>query len=102
MDWLDITSDENQDMHYEFVGSLVMRDGFKVRYREIELYTDDLRDTFRSVFVKHGYDISIKYNNTYAYCEIVAVRKSNRYGDIAMTIAIVWAIYRMYNYITHV
>ena len=102
MDWLEIESDQNQDMHYEFVGSLVMRDGFKVRYREVELYTDELRDTFRSIFAKQGYDISIKYNNTYAYCEIVAVKKQNRYGDIAMTVAIVWAIYRVYNYMTHV
>ena len=102
MDWLEIESDQNQDMHHEFVGSLVMRDGFKVRYREVELYTDELRDTFRSTFSKQGYDISIKYNNTYAYCEIVAVRKQNRYGDIAMTVAIVWAIYRVYNYMTHV
>lgn len=102
MDWLEIESDQNQDMHCEFVGSLVMRDGFKVRYREVELYTDELRDTFKSMFSKQGYDISIKYNNAYAYCEIVAVKKQNRYGDIAMVVAISWAIYRVYIYMTHV
>lgn len=102
MDWLDIESDQNQDLHYEFVGSLVMRDGFKVRYREVELYTDELRVTFESVFSKQGYDISIKYNNMYAYCEIIAVKKQNRYGDIAMVVAIAWAIYRVYIYMTNV
>ena len=102
MEWLDIESDQNQDMHCEFVGSLVMRDGFKVRYREIELYTDDLRNEIERVFAKNGYSISIKYNNTFAYCEVTAIKKENRYGDIAMVIAIAWAIYRVYMYITHV
>jgi DNA polymerase elongation subunit (family B) len=102
MDWLDIESDENQDMHHEFIGSLVMRDGFKVRYKEVELYTDELRQLFIRVFREHGYDVSIKYNNTFAYCEVTAVRKENRYGDVAMGVAIVWAIYRVYVYMTHV
>jgi len=102
MDWLEIESDQNQDMRSEFIGSLVMSDGFKVRYRGIELYTDELRETFKSVFSKQGYDISIRYNNTYAYCEIIAVKKQNRYGDIAMVVAISWAIYRVYIYMTHV
>lgn len=102
MDWLDIESDENQDMHHEFIGSLVMRDGFKVRYKEVELYTDELRQLFIRVFREHGYDVSIKYNNTFAYCEVTAVRKENRYGDVAMGVAIAWAIYRVYVYMTHV
>lgn len=102
MDWLDIESDENQDMHHEFIGSLVMRDGFKVRYKEVELYTDELRQLFIRVFREHGYNVSIKYNNTFAYCEVTAVRKENRYGDVAMGVAIAWAIYRVYVYMTHV
>ena len=102
MDWLEIQSDENQDMHHEFIGCLVMRDGFKVRYKEVELYTDDLRDEIKRVFAKNGYNVSIKYNNTFAYCEVTAVKKENRYGDVAMLIAILWAIYRVYVYMTHV
>ena len=102
MDWLDIESDENQDMHHEFIGSMVMRDGFMVGYKEVELYTDELRQLFIRVFREHGYDVSIKYNNTFAYCEVTAVRKENRYGDVAMGVAIAWAIYRVYVYMTHV
>lgn len=102
MDWLEIESEQNQDMNCVYIGPLVMRDGFKVRYRQIELYTDEIREKFKSVFSKQGYDISIKYNNTYAYCEVVAVKKENRYGDIAMVVAISWAIYRVYMYMTHV
>lgn len=102
MEWLEIQSDENQDMYHEFIGNLVMREGFKVRYKEVELYTDDLRDEIQRVFGNHGYLVSIKYNNTFAYCEVTAVKKENRYGDVAMVIAIVWAIYRAYSYATHV
>ena len=102
MDWLEIQSDENQDMHQEFIGCLIMRDGFKVRYKEVELFTDDLQDEIKRVFGKNGYSVSIKYNNTFAYCEVTAVKKENRYGDIAMVIAIAWAIYRVYMYMTHV
>ena len=98
MDWLEIQSDDNQDIHYEFIGNLIMRDGFKVRYTEVELYTDDLRAEIQRVFGKKGYNVSIKYNNTYAYCEVTAIKKKNIYGDIAMFVAIAWAIYRVYNY----
>lgn len=102
MDWLEIHSDDNQDMHHQFIGSLVMRDGFKVRYKEVELYTDALREDINRVFGKNGYSVSIKYNNTFAYCEVTAVKKENRFGDIAMLVAIAWAIYRVYIYTTHV
>lgn len=102
MEWLEITSEENQDMHAEFIGNLVMREGFKVRYKEVELYTDDLRNEIQRVFHKHGYIVNIKFNNTFAYCEVTAVKMENRYGDIAMAIAIAWAIYRAYSYMTHV
>lgn len=98
MDWLEIQSDDNQDMSHEFIGALIMRDGFKVRYNEVELYTDSLREEIRDLFGSHGYDVSMKYNNTYAYCEVTAVKKKNMYGDIAMFAAIAWAIYRVYNY----
>ena len=98
MDWLEIQSDDNQDIHHEFIGNLIMRDGFKVRYTQVELYTDDLRAEIQRVFGKKGYNVSIKYNNTYAYCEVTAIKKKNVYGDIAMFVAIAWAIYRVYNY----
>jgi hypothetical protein len=98
MDWLEIQSDDNQDMHYEFIGNLIMRDGFKVRYKEVELYTDELREVIKNKFASKGYDVSIKYNNTYAYCEVTAVKKKNVYGDVAIAVAIAWAIYRVYNY----
>lgn len=99
MDWLTVVSDENQDMHHEFIGNLIMRDGFKVRYKEVEVYSDDLRDTFVNTFSKNGYNVKITYNNTFAYCEILAVKKENRYGDVAITVAIAWAIYRVYLYL---
>ena len=98
MDWLEIQSDDNQDIQYEFIGNLIMRDGFKVRYTQVELYTDDLRAEIQRVFGKNGYDVSIKYNNTYAYCEVTAIKKKNVYGDVAIACAIAWAIYRVYKY----
>jgi len=47
MDWLEIQSDDNQDIHHEFIGNLIMRDGFKVRYAQVELYTDELGKILR-------------------------------------------------------
>ena len=102
MDWLEITSDENQDMCHEFIGCLIMKDGFKVRYKQVELYTDALREEIKRIFGKHGYSVSIKYNNTYAYCEVIAVKKGNIYGDIAICVAVAWAIYRVWIYMTNV
>tara|TARA_B110000008_G_scaffold97085_1_gene99622 strand:- start:284 stop:592 length:309 start_codon:yes stop_codon:yes gene_type:complete len=102
MDWLEIQSDDNQDMHYEFKGSLIMRDGFKVRYKEVEVYSKALRDEIKRVFGKNGYIVNIKYNNTFAYCEVTAVKKDTRYGDIVMLVAMAWAIYRVYSFMTHV
>lgn len=98
MDWLTIESDENQDMYHEFIGNLIMRDGFKVRYKEVEVFSDALRNRFIKTFSKHGYDVKITYNNTFAYCELLAVKKENRYGDVAILVAILWAIYRAYLY----
>lgn len=75
-----------------------MRDGFKVRYAQVELYTDELREDIENTFASKGYDVSIKYNNTYAYCEVTAVKKKNLYGDMALFAAIAWAIYRVYGF----
>tara|TARA_B110000858_G_scaffold198495_1_gene265740 strand:- start:6908 stop:7213 length:306 start_codon:yes stop_codon:yes gene_type:complete len=98
MDWLEIQSDDNQDIHHEFIGNLIMRDGFKIRYVQVELYTDELREDIENTFASKGYDVSIKYNNTYAYCEVTAVKKKNLYGDMALVAAIAWAIYRVYGF----
>lgn len=96
MDWLDIPSDENQDMHHEFIGSLIMKDGFKVRYKQVEMYTDALQKEIKRIYSEHGYSVTIKYSNTYAHCEVIAVKKENMYGDIAICVAVVWAIYRVW------
>ena len=98
MDWLEIESEDNQDIHHEFIGNLIMRDGFKVRYTQVELYTDSLQEVIKKTFASKGYEVSIKYNNTFGYCEVTAIKKKNMYGDIAMFVAIAWAIYRVYNY----
>ena len=52
----------------------------------------------KSVFSKNGYNVSIKYNNTFITVRPAAVKKEKD-GDIAMVIAIAWAIYRVYMYI---
>ena len=63
MDWLKIDSQENQDMEFEFIGNLIMQDGFKVRYNNVELYSEELRSLFKKTFSKNGYMIMIKYRN---------------------------------------
>ena len=101
MDWLEIVSDDNQDMRHEFIGDLIMRNGFKVRYKEVVLYTDELRDAIKNTFASKGYEVRIKYNNTYAYCEVTAVKKKNVYGEIAMIAAVAWSIYRVYTFMMY-
>lgn len=86
-------------MNYEFIGNLIMQDGFKVRYNHVETYSEDLRSKFTSTFRKHGYSASIVYRNDFAYCEITAVKKKKRYLDYAMILAALWALYRLSVYI---
>ncbi len=98
MEWLKIHSQENQDMEHEFIGNLIMQDGFKVRYKNVELYSEDLRSLFKQTFSKHGYSISIAYRNDFMHCEITAIQKRKRYLDYAMAIAVLWALYRTWVY----
>ena len=98
MDWLKIQSQENQDMDHELIGNLIMQDGFKVRYTNVELYSEKLRETFQKTFAKHGYTISITYRNDFQNCEITALKTKHRYLDYAMFIGILWAAYRCWTY----
>lgn len=98
MDWLKIQSQENQDMEHEFIGNLIMQEGFKVRYTNVELYSEELRSLFKKTFRKHGYTISIVYRNDFMYCEITAIKKRHRYLDYAMIVAFLWALYRLWVY----
>ncbi len=98
MDWLKIDSQENQDMEFEFIGNLIMQDGFKVRYNNVELYSEELRSLFKKTFSKNGYMIMIKYRNDSMNCEITAIKKRHRYLDYAIVLASLWAIYRVLTY----
>lgn len=99
MEWLKIDSQENQDMAHEFIGNLIMQDGFKVRYTNVEIYSDELRGILTKTFSKQGYTISITYRNDFAFCEVTAIRKRHKYLDYAMIIATLWAAYRIAVYI---
>ena len=98
MEWLKIVSQENQDMEHEFIGNLIMQEGFKVRYTNVELYSEELRSLFKRTFSKNGYTISIIYRTDFQHCEITAIKKKHRYLDYAMIIAALWAMYRVWVY----
>lgn len=98
MEWLDVQDDDNQDMNHNYIGALIMKDGFKVRYEHVETYTEEMRNKFIVLFYKHGYDITIKYSNTFAYCEITAVKRKQKYIEIALGICVMWAMFRTYSY----
>lgn len=95
MDWLTIEDEDNQDMQHEYIGELIMQNGFKVRYNNVEVYTDKMRKHMEKIFKSHGYIIQIKYNNTYAHMEITAIKTQSRYLEIALGIGILWALYRI-------
>lgn len=95
MEWLKIENQDNQDIKHEFIGNLIMQDGFKVRYNNVEVYSEKLREEFLKVFGKNGYSISITYKNDFAYCEITAIKKKNKYIDYAMIVAALWGVYRV-------
>lgn len=99
MDWLKIDSQENQDMEFEFIGNLIMQEGFKVRYNNVELYSEQLRRLFKKKFSKNGYVISIVYRNDFMHCEITAIKKRHMYLDYAMVVAVLWALYRVWVYV---
>ena len=96
MEWLDNVSDEdNQDMRSEFIGNLIMRDGFKVRYTNIEEYTSELQDKIKQVFAKNGYSVELKYMQNYAYLEVTALKKQPKYIDYAIAVGLLWGGYRL-------
>lgn len=97
MDWLKIRSQENQDMQSEFIGNLILHDGFKVQYSHVELYSESLRILFKKTFNKHGYTISIIYRNDFTICEITAIKKTHRYLDYAIILAVFWTVYRIWS-----
>ena len=74
MEWLAVEDEDNQDMQHEYIGELILQKGFKVRYNNVEVYTDKMRKHMEQVFKAQGYTIQIKYNNTYAHMEITAVK----------------------------
>lgn len=96
MQWLRIEDEHNQDMEHEYIGKLIIEDGFKVRYTNIEVYTDNMREKFESVFKKQGYRIKVKYNNIHASIEITAIKQKNKYLEFAIAVAVAWALYRVY------
>ena len=96
MQWLDEVADEdNQDMRSEFIGNLIMREGFKVRYKNIEEYTTALQNKIARIYSKHGYSVELKYMQNYAYLEVTAIKKEPKYIDYAIAVGFLWAGYRL-------
>jgi predicted butyrate kinase (DUF1464 family) len=95
MEWLDSVADEdNQDLRSEFIGNLIMRDGFKVRYKNIEEYSSALQNKIHKVFSKHGYSVELKYMQNYAHLEVTAIKQKPKYLDYAIAVGILWGAYR--------
>jgi ribosomal protein S8 len=95
MQWLDKVADEdNQDMRSEFIGNLIMREGFKVRYNNIEEYSSSLQEKITRVFAKNGYSVELKYLQNYAYLEVTALKQKPKYVDYAIAVGLLWGGYR--------
>tara|TARA_B110000977_G_scaffold196543_2_gene277102 strand:- start:206 stop:514 length:309 start_codon:yes stop_codon:yes gene_type:complete len=95
MDWLnDVAEENNQDLKSEFIGNLIMRDGFKVRYTNIEEYSSSLQDKIKRVFAKNGFSVELKYMQNYAFLEVTAIKQNPKYIDYAIAIGVLWASYR--------
>lgn len=100
MEWLDEVADEqNQDLKSEFIGNLIMQDGFKVRYTNIEEYTSVLQNKITRIFAKNGYNTELNYMQNYAYLEITAIKKKPKYIDYALALGLMYGIYRLANYL---
>ena len=96
MQWLDEISDEdNQDLQSEFIGNLIMREGFKVRYKNIEEYSNSLQENIRRVFAKNGYSVELKYMQNYAFLEVTALKQKPKYVDYAIAVGLLWGGYRL-------
>lgn len=96
MEWLDIDDESNPDIEPEFIGNLIMKDGFKARYRNVEVFSDQLRNNLIKLYEKHGYAIEISYNSNFINCEITAIKKRHPYLEAAAVISVLWVIYRVY------
>jgi hypothetical protein len=95
MEWLnDVADEDNQDMKSEFIGNLIMREGFKVRYINIEEYSSALQDKILKVFSKNGYSVELKYMQNYAHLEVTAIQQKPKYLDYAIAVGILWGAYR--------
>lgn len=96
MQWLEEVSDEdNQDLRSEFIGNLIMRDGFKVRYTNIEVYSSLLQQNIKRVFGQNGYSVELKFMQNYAYLEVTAIKNKPKYVDYAIAIGLLWGSYRL-------
>jgi len=96
MQWLDEVADEdNQDMRSQFIGNLIMRDGFKVRYTNIEEYSSALQNKITRVFAKNGYSVELKYMQNYARLEVTALEQKTKYIDYAIAVGLLWGGYRL-------
>jgi len=96
MQWLDEISDEdNQDLQSEFIGNLIMRDGFKVRYKNIEEYSSSLQEKIKRVFAKNGYSVELTYMQNYAFLEVTALKQKPKYVDYAIAVGLLWGGYRL-------
>jgi len=95
MEWLSITDDDNQDMHHEFIGNLIMQDGFKVRYKNIEEYSTKLQEKIERVFSQNGYSANMNYMQNYAYLEVTAIKQKPKYVDYAIAVVVLWGVYRL-------
>ena len=95
MQWLDEVADEdNQDLRSEFIGNLIMQDGFKVRYKNIEEYSDALQEKITRIFAKNGYSVKLKYMQNYAHLEVTAIKQKPKYLDYAIAVGVLWVGYR--------
>ena len=96
MQWLEEVSDEdNQDLRSEFIGNLIMREGFKVRYKNIEVYSSLLQQNIERVFGQNGYFVELKYMQNYGYLEVTAIKNKPKYVDYAIAVGLLWGSYRL-------
>ena len=96
MDWLnDVADEDNQDLRSEFIGNLIMREGFKVRYNNIEEYTSALQEKIQRVFAQKGYTVELKYLQNYSFLEVTAIKQKPKYVDYAIAVGLLWGSYRL-------
>lgn len=96
MEWLnDVADEDNQDLRSEFIGNLIMREGFKVRYNNIEEYTSALQEKIQRVFAQNGYSVELKYLQNYSFLEVTAIKQKPKYVDYAIAVGLLWGGYRL-------